>query len=431
MKNLTELQNSYLTSLKAITTSSSNRKLAQQKKDDEKNHWKANYSFEKEKEAARKQFPLTSNMVVMSLLFWIVISALVYLVVSYSILYARIKQESDLDGPCRQIFSTLKEENLKILENYTYGDASAYLARLKPPSSVEDFPMESNTLPPLVTGVTSDQFYQLQGLIHHLAEDIKPTHSDVQLIVYDLGLYQKERELLKKYGHCEVRDFDYESFPRHVSFRETYAWRPIVLQNVLLEHGSAMYVEPTTRFKNPSSPNYLRMRGSRSYFVWDHVLFTSLVAYSDRDMFTFVNENRCTFKECSLLSPEAIVLYRTETTWNELMKPWLKCALNEDCISPQHARYSGCFDIRRPRTTGCHRYDMSALTMVLNRASQYTIGTERMVSFRLTYTDDTEVSLFPEQPWSYKQIVFLVLAPVLLVLIYKFGYKKRRGYRFF
>ena len=236
---------------------------------------------------------------------------------------------------------------------------------------------------------------------------------------------------MKRYCQCEVRDFDFESYPGHVHYTSTFAWRPIILATVLREQGAVFYVEPTTRFKNPNAANFLRMRGTKSFFLWDYPKFTSLVAYTDPDMFAFMGEKRCSFTDCSLLSPEAMVLYRTEDVWTELLKPWLKCALNKDCISPPAARHSGCFEIRNPRTTGCHRYDMSALSILLNRLHQYTIGTEKMVSFRLTYTDDTEVAAFAQQPWTYSQLMMLVASPVLLYLVWRYWTRRRRASRLF
>lgn len=187
-----------------------------------------------------------------------------------------------------------------------------------------------------------------------------------------------------------------------------------------------MYIEPTTRFKKSTSPNFLRNRGSKNYFLWDPPIVMSLIGYTDKAMFEFFKEERCLFIEGSILSSEAVVLYRTEVTWVELMKPWLKCALNAECISPKGAVFSGCFEIRHPRTTGCHRYDMSAASIILNRGVQYTIEREKMVSLRLTYSSDEEIKYFPEQPWTYRQIILLILTPVALIIMYKQLFRRRR-----
>ncbi|RUS70206.1 hypothetical protein EGW08_022032 [Elysia chlorotica] len=417
MPNLNDVQKSYINSLKFFT-GATNRKKVDEKKDDELGAWNKN-SFVKEKTLARNMFPITTNIFFLSMLFWTLVALLIYYSISYGLLYSRVTQEMDLTDQCSEVFSKAKDDNLKKIENYTLGDAGPYILRLQF-SQKEDYPMETDTLPPIVTAVTSAQFFQVQGLVDHIIEEIKPTQKDMKLIIYDIGLYETERKLLEKYCHCEVRDLDYAQYPAHVATVSNFAWRPIVLQLLLREFGAVMYIEPTTRFKSPSSPNYLRLRGSRNYFLWDPLVFQPVVAYTEKDMFEFFQEKRCTFKDCSMLTAEAIALYRTEATWTEIMRPWLKCALNVDCIAPKYAMYSKCFHMRQPRTTGCHRYDMSALSIIINRAVQYTIDSEKMVSFRLTYTEETEKFSFPEQPWTYNQILMLVMTPVLLVMLYKF-----------
>ena len=98
---------------------SRDRKIAEKKKHDEAARWKdkGNQNFAKEKAEARKKFPVSNNMFVLSGLFWLFIVAMVYTLVTYGIIYSRIKQESDLDGPCQHTFSHLKEENLKIVSH--------------------------------------------------------------------------------------------------------------------------------------------------------------------------------------------------------------------------------------------------------------------------------------------------------------------------
>ena len=80
---------------------------------------------------------------------------------------------------------------------YPKGDSGPYIARFTcDHSDIQDYPVDSHKLPPLVTAASSAQFYQLQGFIQHVHQDLKAEHSDVKLIVYDLGLYRREREIV-------------------------------------------------------------------------------------------------------------------------------------------------------------------------------------------------------------------------------------------
>jgi hypothetical protein len=68
-----------------------------------------------------------------------------------------------------------------------------------------------------------------------------------------------------------------------------------------------------------------------------------------------------------MASASALLLVYTEATHDQLMLPWLKCALTEACINPIGAQDTGCRFDKKPqyRYSGCHRYDMSALNIVL------------------------------------------------------------------
>lgn len=64
-----------------------------------------------------------------------------------------------------------------------------------------------------------------------------------------------------------------------------------------------------------------------------------------------------------------MAIYNSEKVARQLMLPWVKCALLEECISPPGAQNTGCNYFRRPlyKYTGCHRYDMSALNIILGK----------------------------------------------------------------
>ena len=53
----------------------------------------------------------------------------------------------------------------------------------------------------------------------------------------------------------------------------------------------------------------------------------------------------------------------------KLIEPWLDCALHVECISPEGAQHVPCnfTDIHDGRYAGCHRYDQSALNLILTR----------------------------------------------------------------
>lgn len=62
-----------------------------------------------------------------------------------------------------------------------------------------------------------------------------------------------------------------------------------------------------------------------------------------------------------------LIVFNLDRIHHELMLPWVRCALTQECISPTGAQNVGCNYQRKPlfRYSGCHRYDMSALNVIL------------------------------------------------------------------
>ncbi|KAJ8319776.1 hypothetical protein KUTeg_001363 [Tegillarca granosa] len=222
-------------------------------------------------------------------------------------------------------------------------------------------------------------------------------------------------ELMKDHCNCEVRKFDFSVYPDHVAYIDNGAWRPIILQTILEEFGSVAYLDPAARLKNVNDLNMLKYRGSHNFFLWEHPVYTSVIAYTNPKMFEYLGEKRCPYMDSGMMDIRTMVLYRTNMTWHSIMKPLLKCSLDQNCISPSGARRTECFHFKRPKTTGCHWYDQSAFSIIMNRVYQFTQHLDKFSIPRLTTYDLELVYYFPIQPWTYTEILLVITMPLLCV----------------
>lgn len=174
-----------------------------------------------------------------------------------------------------------------------------------------------------------------------------------------------------------------------------------------------------------SDLNQLKYRGKRDFFLWQPTDFVGIIAYTSPAMFEYLKESRCCYLEAALVDTSAMVFYRTNTTWSDVMKPWLKCALNVGCIAPLKARYSGCFEMRSPKETGCHRYDQSALSIIMERMFKFTFKKDAYQVARVTRAQTEYLEYFPEQPWTYTEILFVSAVPLTCVGGLVFMYRRR------
>ena len=61
-------------------------------------------------------------------------------------------------------------------------------------------PKELAGLPAIVTAVSTADFFDVQGLIKQIHEEIQPAFKDVKFLIYDIGLYSRELELVCEPG---------------------------------------------------------------------------------------------------------------------------------------------------------------------------------------------------------------------------------------
>ena len=192
------------------------------------------------------------------------------------------------------------------------------------------------------------------------------------------------------------------------------------------EFGSVLWLSPSARLTKASDLNQLKYRGERTFFLWQPAEYISLVGYTNPLTFEYLREPRCCYAESGLVDMTALVFYRANTTWTDIMKPWLKCALNIECIAPKRSRYDGCFHMRKPKTTGCHRYDVSALTIIMERMYQFNVKTEKYVIPRIARSSEQYIEYFPEQPWTFTELFFVTLMPFTCLGGLFYIYKRRK-----
>nr|CAD7577645.1 unnamed protein product [Timema californicum] len=84
-------------------------------------------------------------------------------------------------------------------------------------------------------------------------------------------------------------------------------------------------------------------------------------------MFDYFQTTAESFLFLPMVEASALLLVNVEGVHTKIMLPWVQCALTQDCILPIGAQSGGCRFNKKPqyRYSGCHRYDGSALNIVL------------------------------------------------------------------
>jgi len=107
-------------------------------------------------------------------------------------------------------------------------------------------------------------------------------------------------------------------------------------------------------------------------------------------MFTYFKTHTSKYYFQHMVGSDHLIIYNTKRIHKEMMLPWVKCALDRECVHPLGAQGVGCDARRKPKYLymGCHHFEASALNIILGLM----FGTEDEVP---TYT--SQVMIFGKE----------------------------------
>jgi hypothetical protein len=145
----------------------------------------------------------------------------------------------------------------------------------------------------------------------------------------------------------------YKTKSPHVADLKTYAWKPILIQETLRKHETVIYIDSSIRFhSNELQPlvNTLRDVGLLTQYIG-----LKLNCYTNPKQFEWFGETAKSYQDFYTIEANILFFHRNFIT-TLMMKAWVTCALDVNCIAPPGSSIGGC--------CGCHRYDQDALTVV-------------------------------------------------------------------
>ncbi|CAG2112497.1 unnamed protein product [Medioppia subpectinata] len=298
----------------------------------------------------------------------------------------------------------------------------------------------SRVWPVFVTGVGPEHTDVANGFVRAFQEFSAASRYNYSLIVYDLGLNRRQLRAISSICNesqtqnhtktsdttprtqlngkqqspyvpvvdttapniggqhnnwCQIRRFDYDLFPAHVSDLKLHAYRPLILQLVLSETGAAVWLDPNL-YALPTAAAKARNVTARArregLLSWTIEQPTSSLTHPK--MFDYFRTHQNQYYFHRMVKPAHIVLYNTRRVHERLMLPWVKCALTVECLSPIGSQASGCRFDKKPlyRYSGCHHYDTSALNVVLGQMFDFNekpyAAPEEDKFFRVATVDD-------------------------------------------
>lgn len=99
---------------------------------------------------------------------------------------------------CTETFNATLEDNLRVIESYPEGVAADYLWKI---GGTRDSALEISSLPVVVTAMDKDYYAFSQGMFLTIHKGLmKYYNNSIQLVVYDLGLTERQKNLVTYTG---------------------------------------------------------------------------------------------------------------------------------------------------------------------------------------------------------------------------------------
>ena len=206
---------------------------------------------------------------------------------------------------------------------------------------------------------------------------VQNTMPDMKIVMMDLGMSADQVGQLQRLRNVEVRKFPFDSFPPHVRILEVMSWKSLSMKMMLSEYEVVFYMDASIRLTRPlvdilipavqKFPIKVRMNG-----MYDG-------AFTRDETYKYLGVTR---KQMSKLCQKegGLQMYRNCSFLHErILSALVDCALHEECIAPPGSTHDGCdmdkyhqqereiHTIEQVEFVGCHRFDQSAMTAVLER----------------------------------------------------------------
>lgn len=99
----------------------------------------------------------------------------------------------------------------------------------------------------------------------------------------------------------------------------------------------------------------------------------SIFSTTDAGMFKFLPSNECMLRRPRQFGSGTMLFYRTKEVYNNIIHWFVLCALDSNCMSPPKSTGKCNFTNYPDTNRGCHRYDQSAINILLYNYFQFNV----------------------------------------------------------
>ena len=226
----------------------------------------------------------------------------------------------------------------------------------------------------VVTAISSNHFNEAEDMIASVQSNLPNT----RIVLFDLGLSDSHRKSISEKCNVDIHKFDFNKYSNVSTVKnlQIYAWKSLIVKEISQDYEVILYGDSSVRILRPVTELLL------SYllvfpFVSGPGAGHPVVSLTHDGMIAYLKLNQTReqiFRDLKNTYQGGIFCMWTTKVFQEMfLSNWVDCASHQECISPKGASLFGCNmnNINLPgykgEYIGCHRYDQSALNLILYR----------------------------------------------------------------
>ncbi|XP_005089040.3 uncharacterized protein LOC101853419 [Aplysia californica] len=230
----------------------------------------------------------------------------------------------------------------------------------------------------LVTGASANHFEESLSLLRNVRENLLP-HLELKnytFIYYDLGLNESQKGEISRKCRCKVLTFPFHLFPEFCSYLKCYTWKPLIVNAHIAQTQLLFWMDASIRFfsnfrKFERLLDRARFRGLQSGLARHHIPHTTMTR-----TFHFFGDEPCSYLPYRESSSCFWIFHNEYFVRRSVLEPWAACALDDKCMCPLHVVDPKVVRTMCRRREGlyhygvCHRFDQSAISMIVAKLYQ-------------------------------------------------------------
>ncbi|EDO38878.1 predicted protein [Nematostella vectensis] len=230
-----------------------------------------------------------------------------------------------------------------------------------------------------VTAASSNHFEEFE----HNIRNFSHRFPRVKVFFYDIGLEELQVIAVKKLPFVMYRKFNFAAYPNHVQNLLNYAWKLLIIQELISEYDGVMWFDSSIVFTRDVShfiPLMFTAKSGILFYLQIYSRMHSIRAATHPQMIKYFPAS-----EDGLLSdmlPGGCILVLNTADVQQHILPWTTlCALHKNCIQPTGAN-KDCprriWGLPRNQYANCHRFDQALFSLVVGNLYGFELSRYRL-----------------------------------------------------